>query len=248
MNFTKLTLVAFLGFLLASCSSTVERLKRVGKEPDFAKLEVPIDEEQMSPAEKEEMNKAHVKRTNSLWQPGATSFFRDSRAWKVGDILRVKVNITDKATLANTTKQNRNNSETSDLNEFYGKKRAMLATIGMAKDGVSQLLNTARKRDVAGSGNINRQETINTQVAVMVRQVLPNGNLVIEGHQEVRVNSELREVKIAGIIRPKDIGSNNSIDSNQIAEARISYGGRGVVSDMQQPRVGSQIADIISPF
>jgi flagellar L-ring protein FlgH len=124
----------------------------------------------------------------------------------------------------------------------------MFATIGMAKGAGTNILNTASKRDTAGSGSIDRKETISTQVAVMVRQVLPNGNLVLEGHQEVRVNNELREVKIAGIIRPKDIGSDNSIDSNQIAEARISYGGRGVVSDMQEPRVGSQIADIITPF
>lgn len=248
MDIFKATIISLLALSLAGCSSTVERLKRVGKEPDFAKLEVPIDEEQLSPAEKEEMNKQHVRRTNSLWQPGATSFFRDSRAWRVGDILRVKVDITDKATLANSTKQGRNNSETGDVNAFFGKKRAMIATLGLDKDNVSQILNTASKRDTSGSGNIDRKETISTQVAVMVRQVLPNSNLVIEGHQEVRVNSELREVKIAGIIRPKDIGSDNSIDSNQIAEARISYGGRGVVSDMQQPRVGSQVADIINPF
>lgn len=248
MNIIKLLMVTLIGFCLAGCSSTVERLKRVGKAPDFAKVEVPIDEEQISPAEKEEMNRQHVRRTNSLWQPGATSFFRDNRAWKVGDILRVEVNITDNANVANSTKQNRKNTDTADLNEFYGKKRAMFATIGMAKNAPARILNTATDRNNSGSGNINRSETIKTKVAVMVRQVLPNGNLVIEGHQEVRVNHELREVKIAGLIRPKDIGSDNSINSNQIAEARISYGGRGVVSDMQQPRVGSQIADIISPF
>lgn len=248
MKIYKIIFILLLSLGLANCSSTVDRLKRLGKAPDFAKLEVPIDEEQMSVEQKAEMNRQHVKRTNSLWQPGATSFFRDNRAWRVGDILRVEVNITDKATLANSTKQNRNNTDSSDMTEFFGKQNAIKATIGMAKGAASKLLDTASKRDTSGSGNIDRKETISTQVAVMVRQVLPNGNLVIEGHQEVRVNHELREVKIAGIIRPKDIGSNNSINSNQIAEARISYGGRGVVSDMQQPRIGSQIADIITPF
>lgn len=248
MKIIKLVIITIVGFSLAGCSGTVEKLKRVGKAPDFAKVEVPIDEEQMSPAQIEEMNKQHVRRTNSLWQPGATSFFRDNRAWKVGDILRVEVNITDNANLANSTRQNRNNADTADLNEFYGKKRAMFATIGLAKNAPARILDTASSRNNTGSGNINRSEVVKTKVAVMVRQVLPNGNLVIEGHQEVRVNHELREVKIAGLIRPKDIGSDNSINSNQIAEARISYGGRGVVSDMQQPRVGSQIADIITPF
>jgi flagellar L-ring protein precursor FlgH len=246
MNLARNILVIISLILLASCT-TLDRLKRVGKSPDFAKLEVPIDEEQLSPAEKEEVKKAHVRKTNSLWQPGATSFFRDNRAWRVGDILRVKVKISDKATLNNSTKQKRNATNDSTVNGFFGKKRAILATIGMDKD-LTSFVDIAGKRDTQGSGDISRKEIVETQVAAMVRQVMTNGNLVIEGHQEIRVNSELREVKVAGIIRTKDIASDNSISSDQIAEARISYGGRGVVSDMQDPRVGSQIADILSPF
>lgn len=246
MNLAKKLFVIISLFTLASCT-TLERLKRVGKAPDFAKLEVPIDEEQLSPEEKEAEQRAHVKKTNSLWQPGATSFFRDNRAWKVGDILRVKVKVSDKATLNNSTKQKRGGTNTSSATEFFGKKRAILATIGMDK-GATNLVDMSGNRDTSGSGDISRKEIVETQVAAMVRQVMANGNLVIEGHQEIRVNSELREVKVAGIIRPRDIGSDNSIGSEQIAEARISYGGRGVVSDMQDPRVGSQIADILSPF
>ncbi|MGV2432306.1 MAG UNVERIFIED_CONTAM: flagellar basal body L-ring protein FlgH [Rickettsiaceae bacterium] len=246
-QYIKIFSTILLCLLLSSCESTVERLKRVGKAPDFAKLEVPIDETQLTQEQKEELSHNHVKRTNSLWQPGATSFFRDNRAWRVGDILRVVVRITDKATLANSTKQNRGSADQSTIGELFGRKKAVMKTLTLAPDA-TELLNTSGTRKVEGSGNINRQETIQTEVAVLVRQVLPNGNLIIEGHQEVRVNHELREIKVAGIIRPKDIGSDNSIKSEQIAEARISYGGRGVVSDMQSPRVGSQIADIISPF
>jgi flagellar L-ring protein precursor FlgH len=264
MKLSQIISLFMIGVLLTGCESTVERLKRVGKAPDLAKLEVPIDEEKLSIAEKDAQNRERMKRTNSLWQPGSTSFFRDNRAWKVGDILKVVVQITDKATLANSTSQTRNNGESSDVNQAFGKNRNFAAALGMSKGPrpgdvagagagaaaavATKFLDVASKRNIQGTGNIARQETIQTNVAVLVRQVLPNGNLIIEGHQEVRVNHELREVRVAGIIRPRDISSENSINSDQIAEARISYGGRGVVSDMQRPRYGSEVVDIITPF
>jgi len=99
-----------------------------------------------------------------------------------------------------------------------------------------------------GSGSVNRSETVDTQVAAVVTQVLGNGNLVIEGHQEVRVNFEIRDLIIAGVVRPEDIGSDNTIPSSKIAEARIAYGGRGQITDVQQPRYGQQVMDAILPF
>ncbi|CAN0588693.1 unnamed protein product, partial [Ectocarpus sp. 12 AP-2014] len=190
---------------------------------------------------------AHMRKTNSLWQPGSTKFFRDSRAWKVGDIIRVVVEIKDNASLNNSTQQNRSGKDNLGLSNLFGKEKAIQANLPTTAN-LGSLVSTNSSRNHTGSGNISRKEDVKTEIAATVTKVLPSGNLVVQGHQEVRVNYELREIKVAGIIRPKDITSDNSIKTNQMAEARISYGGRGVVSDMQQPRAGSQVIDIISPF
>ncbi len=238
-------------FVLASCSSTVERLKRVGKDPEFANIELPAVEEDEEEIERHEARMeaqhAHMQKTNSLWQPGSTKFFRDSRAWRIGDIITVVVSIQDNASLDNSTQQKRNGNDSLGIPRLFGKEKALATTLSSKADPASLIaLNSSRTQ--TGSGTISRKEDISTAIAATVTKILPSGNLVIQGHQEVRVNGELREIKVAGIIRPKDITSDNSIKTNQIAEARISYGGRGVVSDVQQPRIGSQVLDIISPF
>lgn len=238
-------------FLLMSCQDTVDKLKRVGKAPDFEKIELPTVEEDEEEIERREerlrSQHAHMRKTNSLWQPGSTKFFRDSRAWKVGDIIRVVVEIKDNASLNNSTQQNRNGKDSMGITDLFGKEKAIRANLSTTAN-LGSLINAGSSRSHTGSGNISRKEDVKTEIAATVTKVLPSGNLVVQGHQEVRVNYELREIKVAGIIRPKDITSDNSIKTNQMAEARISYGGRGVVSDVQQPRVGSQVIDIISPF
>ena len=188
-----------------------------------------------------------MRRTNSLWQPGSTKFFRDSRAWKVGDIIRVVVEIKDNASLDNLTQQNRSGKDALGVPNLFGQEKAIQANLSTTAN-LGSLVSTSSSRNHSGSGNISRKEDVKTQIAATVTKVLPSGNLVIQGHQEIRVNYELREIKVAGIIRPRDIDSDNSIKTDQMAEARISYGGRGVVSDVQQPRAGSQVIDIISPF
>jgi flagellar L-ring protein precursor FlgH len=112
----------------------------------------------------------------------------------------------------------------------------------------SSLIKMGSDSSNVGTGSVNRQESINMTLAALVAQVLPNGNLVIDGHQQVRVNNELRDMRVAGIVRREDITQDNTVNLAQIAEARITYGGQGTVSDVQQPRYGSQLFDIIMPW
>lgn len=247
----KITIFLVILLTISACSNSIERLKRVGKEPEFANLDLPAleaDEEELERLKsKSEYQKINTRKTNSLWQEGSTKFFHDSRAWRVGDIIRVVVEIKDSANLNNTTQQKRNGKDKIGVPRLFGKED-VVGKILSHRGQAATLVDTSSSRDHTGSGTVSRAEDIKTEIAAMVTKILPNGNLVIQGSQEVRVNSELREVKIAGIIRPKDISSENSVNTNQIAEARISYGGRGIISDVQQPRIGSQIVDIVSPF
>ncbi len=79
-------------------------------------------------------------------------------------------------------------------------------------------------------------------------QMLPNGNMVVAGRQEVKVNQELRELRVAGIIRPQDINMNNTIPYEKIAEARITYGGDGSISRQQLRGYGEGVVDIVLPY
>jgi flagellar L-ring protein precursor FlgH len=249
LSYIKGLISVLLLFLLSSCTETMDKLKRVGRSPELAQVALPTADEEADDIDqvKLEQQRSYMRKTNSLWQPGSITFFRDNRAWRIGDIVKVVVLIKDSAKLNNTTNQSRKGSDTMVIPTLFGKEKALAHTIS-SKANPASLLSTNTSRNHNGTGNIARQENINTEIAALVTRVLPNGNLVIQGHQEIRVNYELREIKVAGIIRPKDISSTNSINSDQVAEARISYGGRGVVSDVQQPRVGSQIIDAISPF
>src|SRR5262249_36398652 len=176
---------------------------------------------------------------NSLWRNGSRAFFKDQRAHQVGDILTVTVNITDKAVVANETQRSRQNKEDSGIDNFFGKGKVPIMNAAVP----TRIFTADSTSSSDGKGSVNRNETLTTNVAGVVMQVLPNGNLVIEGKQEIRVNFEIRELIVAGIVRPEDIQSDNTIDSSKIAEARIAYGGRGQITDVQQPRYGQQVLD-----
>jgi flagellar L-ring protein precursor FlgH len=183
---------------------------------------------------------------NSLFSNEARGFFKDQRAHKIGDILTVIVTIDDSAQISNATSRKRSSGNEANVGSTLG---SLFGTQipGVDLDATGGITTGGSMTD-GGNGSVNRKESLATNVAVVVTQVLPNGNLVIEGHQEVRVNFEIRDLVVYGIVRPEDIQSDNTIPSDKIAEARIAYGGRGQITDVQQPRYGQQVADAILPF
>lgn len=236
-----------LGANLSACSA-VDRLQNVGQEPALSAINNPQTQAGYRPIQMPMPTPEPVYYApNSLWQTGSRAFFRDQRARRVGDILTVEVKITDKAEFENTTTRSRTNSEDMGLDAIAGFDTPLLELLptGANAGGLIDLDSAASSR---GAGTIKREEELTTSIAAVVVQVLPNGNMVIEGRQEIRVNYEIREMIIAGIVRPEDIGNDNTISSEKIAEARISYGGRGQISDVQQPRYGQQVLDILLPF
>src|SRR5258706_2795097 len=218
------------GTMLSACSA-VDRLENIGEAPRLAAVGNPagtqIVAEIPRPAPITHVN-------NSLWQPGAQSFFHDPRAMHVGDVITVNVSVTDTAKMQNTTSRSRTNSENASLDNLFGLEK-VLPGVGMDP---SSLVKMGSDNSNVGAGSIQRQESISMTLAALVAQVLPNGNLVIDGHQQVRVNNELRDMRLSGIVRREDITQDNTVSLSQIAEARVIYGGPSAIVDRPHPRSG----------
>jgi flagellar L-ring protein FlgH len=185
--------------------------------------------------------------TNSLWQPDGQQFFADNRASQVGDILTINIAINDSAQLSNETNRSRSSDRSAGVTNFFGLENLPGQVLPEGFDP-SNMVGMESQGSFQGQGGVTRQETVNLTVAAVVVQVLPNGNLVVAGRQEVRINNEVRELIVSGIVRPQDITAANTVRHNQMAEARIAYGGRGQLSAFQQPPVGEQVLGIVSPF
>ena len=243
---SRLLAATSLAALAAGCSS-IERLKTVGEQPTLSQINNPTTKTGYKPVQMPMPAPQPASyNPNSLWRNGSRAFFKDQRAHQVGDILTVKVKFTDKATLENDTSRSRKNNEDSGVTDYIGSKTLGASAAKAILPG--RILTADSTASSEGKGSIDRKEELQTNVAGVVTQVLPNGNLVIEGKQEVRVNYEIRELIVAGVVRPEDIESDNTIDSTKIAEARIAYGGRGQLMDVQQPRYGQQVLDVLLPF
>ncbi len=244
----RLVLIAAAAASLTACNAA-SRIGDIGKAPEMSQIQDPQAKVGYQPVSLPMPTPLPTERNpNSLWRTGAKAFFKDQRANKVGDILTINIAIDDQAKLANESKRSRASTEKAGMPNLFGLQADTLNRVLPTGASASSLVDLSSDTTNDGKGSVDRNEKIVLKVAALVTQTLPNGNLVIQGHQEVRVNYELRDLQITGVIRPEDITAQNTLSYEKIAEARISYGGRGQITDVQQPRYGQQLYDIIMPF
>lgn len=229
--------------LLAGCGA-LSRLSDLGRPPtmtpisdptlarSYRPLTMPMPPLQPVPAD-----------LASLWRPGSRAFFKDQRAAQVGDLLTVLVDITDNADMQDNTTATRTGTENMGIPNLFGLKQQLV----QSALGANSLATNSTNSNTS-TGQIKRNESVTLRLAGTITQVLPNGNFVVSARQEVRVNSELRVLQVSGIVRPQDITGDNTITHDRMAEARISYGGRGQLTDLQTPRYGQQLMDVLLPF
>ncbi|MCE2510750.1 MAG: flagellar basal body L-ring protein FlgH [Alphaproteobacteria bacterium] len=239
--------IALMAVALTGCNA-MTRLSQVGEEPRLTEIRNPTQQPHYQPVSLPMPGmRPAAHHENSLWRPGARAFFKDQRATRVGDIMTIMITISDNAVLSNTTTRGRTTMEDASLGSFLGYESQLGNILPDAVDP-SSLVDADSTTNSTGTGTVNRSETINLKVAAVVTQVLPNGNLVITGRQEIRINYEVRELQIDGVVRPEDITAANTVTYDKIAETRIAYGGRGHITDVQQPRYGMQLYDALFPF
>lgn len=244
--------IALMAFLIVGCEridemrnpQTSALVVDAQSIPEVARVSIPMPE--IIPTPPPQRAEA-----SGLWSKSTRSFFGDNRAQQVGDILTVNIDIKDKADLSNQTERSRSASQTAARPTFFGYGRQIDNILpGVSEEDLpsGDIVALGSNSGSSGEGSIRRNETIRLRVAATIIETLPNQNFVIAGRQEIRVNNELRELRIAGVVRPVDISLRNTVSYDQIAEARISYGGRGQISSVQQPRYGHDALEVILPY
>ncbi len=245
----RIELVTALSALLAlnACGS-VDRIANIGREPEMSTIENPVLAKNYKPVSLPmPAPEDNTRKPNSLWDGTRKTFFKDQRASEIGDIITVMIDISDQAALENESSRSRASSESAGLDSLLGYEQSLDRILPEDIDNES-LVGAEADSTHRGEGSIEREEEVNIKLAALITQILPNGNMVIHGRQEIRVNYEKRILVVDGVIRPQDITTNNSIPAEKIAEARIAYGGEGQITDVQQPRYGQQLYDVIFPF
>lgn len=224
------------------------KLEQVGRAPEFTGLEGTDQHYAMYASDMpEDVAAPTAGDGSSLWTGGTQSLFGDRRAARRGDILTVVIEINDSASISNSTGRSRSGQQKSGLPDLIGIPQRINENL---PDGASMAdaYESKSSSTFKGQGSVSRNEKLTLRIAATVVEELPNGVLKVEGQQEVRVNFEMRELIVTGYVRPIDISRQNEITYDKIAGARISYGGRGQITDMQQPTYGQQVADVIMPF
>jgi flagellar L-ring protein precursor FlgH len=231
-------------FMLTGCG-TLQKLSEIGRPPEMTKSADPTKDPNYRPMTMP-MPKTETtpNQPDALWRQGSRAFFKDQRAAQVGDLVTIVVSMTDSATLNNVTTLTRTSGDIEGMPTFPG----LTNRLGAGGGNPSNLMNVNSSNNNTGNGQIQRNEAVALRLAGVITQVLPNGNLVVAARQEFVVNSELRELKVTGVIRPQDIASDNTVLHDRMAEARIEYGGRGEMTELQTTRWGQQLMDILLPF
>jgi len=239
---TASAVIALSSLGLGACSTIEETVRG----PELAPIGYPA---QLAPVTQQyvQADDARPASANSLWRTGARTFFGDQRARRVGDILTINIDIDDRAQTQNSTQRTRSNDISTGISNFLGLESSLGRAFPSGFDPAN-LVGMEGSLNASGSGAVNRSEKVSLTIAAVVSEVLANGNLVIQGRQEVRTNREVRELTVAGIVRPEDISSANTINHTQIAEARISYGGRGDISRVQATPAAQSLVERFSPF
>ncbi len=252
-NINRLALVGALVMTLPACN-TFERLSQLGSGPSLSKIEDPQAKPGYQPVSMPMPTPTRSMRNpNSLWREGARSIYSDQRASQVGDLVRVSVAIGENADFVSNSNRSRGAGTANGESMNIGLAIPGVNGLGVLSKALGNLTNFPTV-DVNGqstfnnAGGTHRVDAVNMVITATVTQTLPNGNLVIEGRQQVKVNDELRELSISGIARQADIDAANRITYDRLAEARISYGGKGFASDVQKPRWGQELLDIFLPF
>jgi flagellar L-ring protein precursor FlgH len=245
-QFKPASLIFALALPICACSTVKEAIAG----PQLTPMGYPaalIPQSQQILAQQDTPMRPTAASANSLWRSGARAFFNDQRASRVGDIVTVQIEIDDSAKVSNATDHSRSNDSSGGISHFFGLETSLGKILPGAFDPANAV-GYGGQVTGKGAGSVTRKEQISLTVAALVSQVMPNGNMIIQGRQEVRTNGEVRELTVAGIVRPEDISSTNTIKHTQIAEARISYGGRGDLSRMNKTPAAQALIENLSPF
>ncbi|GAB4165812.1 MAG: flagellar basal body L-ring protein FlgH [Geothermobacteraceae bacterium] len=190
---------------------------------------------------------AQPERANgSLWADRGSDLFTDLKARRIGDIVTVAIYERASASKEATTETDRSSSISADITKFF-RLHKDLANLAPGIDP-SNLMSAKYDNEFAGSGKTTRKEDLVATLTTQVVEVLPNGNLRIEGNKAVTVNNETQYIQLTGLVRPNDINATNIVDSKYVLDARIAYTGKGVVSDKQKPGWLVRALDNVWPF